>query len=71
MLKNVSFWFWGKIVYIIMVNYIVLKYICICIFVDIVYRDLKLENIFLVVDLNNLEDKFYIKVSIVWIDEKM
>lgn len=48
-----------------------LMFICICIFVDIVYRDLKLENIFLVVDLNNLEDKFYIKVSIVWIDEKM
>lgn len=32
-------------------------------FVDIVHRDLKLENILLAVDPNNLEDKLYIKVS--------
>lgn len=62
----------GKLfILLLLIILCLLMFICICIFVDIVYRDLKLENIFLVVDLNNLEDKFYIKVSIVWIDEKM
>lgn len=41
-----------------------------CIFVDIVHRDLKLENILLAVDPNNLEDKLYIKVGTLWIDKK-
>lgn len=46
-------------------EYVTTKITCTCIFVDIVHRDLKLENILLAVDPNNLEDKLYIKVSTV------